>query len=146
MAKGARIATGGTSRYPRAMVSKPWTWSTVVAVIFAGLTNAHAHVHYCFDGQEPPATVHLVDATDHDHDHEPPGVRLDGAEHDDLDVDVPNQALTKSVKYDSPAIASAFFSAVPPATPRGTALARYDASPPAPDPHHRRPPTRGPPA
>ena len=71
-------------------------------VLFAGLTNAHSHVHYCFDGQEPPASVHLVDGTDHDH--EMPG-HSDGAEHDDLDLDVPNQALAKACKHDLPAIA-----------------------------------------
>jgi hypothetical protein len=129
------------------MVSKRWTWSTVVALIFAGLTNAHAHVHYCFDGQEPPATVHLVDATDHDH--ELPGHHAGeraGADHDDLDVDVPNQALAKSAKYDSPAIAPSLYWAVPPIAPRALALALYDDSPPAPDPHYRHPPSRGPPA
>ena len=77
------------------MVSKRWTWLAALAVLFAGLTNAHSHVHYCFDGQEPPASVHLVDGTDHDH--EMPG-HSDGAEHDDLDLDVPNQALAKAVQ------------------------------------------------
>ena len=86
------------------MVSKRWTWLAALAVLFAGLTNAHSHVHYCFDGQEPPASVHLVDGTDHDH--ELPG-HSDGAEHDDLDLDVPNQALAKAVKYDLPAITRA---------------------------------------
>jgi hypothetical protein len=133
------------------MVSKRWTWSTVVALIFAGLTNAHAHVHYCFDGQEPPATVHLVDATDHDHDHdhERPGQHAEGqtsADHDDLDLDVPNQALAKSFKCDSPAIAPSFYWALPSIAPRALALALYDGPPPAPERHYRRPPSRGPPA
>ena len=97
----ARIATAAASRYPRRMVSKRWTWLAGLAVLFAGLTNAHGHVHYCFDGQEPPAAVHLVDSTDHDH--ELPG-HDDGTEHDDLDLDLPNQALAKAVKHDLPAI------------------------------------------
>jgi hypothetical protein len=77
------------------MASKRWACVVAVAVLFAGVTNAHAHVHLCFDGSEPPASVHLVDASNHLDDH----FKHDG-DHDDLDLDVPNQALAKSVKYD----------------------------------------------
>jgi hypothetical protein len=123
------------------MVSKRWTWLAALAVLFAGLTNAHSHVHYCFDGQEPPASVHLVDATDHDH--ELPG-HSDGAEHDDLDLDVPNQALAKAVKYDLPAITTHLWAMAfePPA--RG-ALADRGDHPPAPNPRYALPQLRAPP-
>lgn len=84
------------------MVSKRWTWLAAFALLFAGLTNAHSHVHYCFDGQEAPAAVHLADGTDHDH--ELPG-HSDDAEHEDLDLDVPNEALAKACKHDLPAFA-----------------------------------------
>ena len=44
------------------MTSKRWAWIAAAAVLFAGLTNAHAHVHFCFDGQEPPTAIHLADS------------------------------------------------------------------------------------
>lgn len=80
------------------------------AILFSGLTNAHAHVHLCFDGQEAPASVHLVDGKDHSHhsqhshhsrhSHDSQGDSEHAEDHDDLDVDVPNPALAKTVKYD----------------------------------------------
>ena len=82
-------------------------WPAVLAisaVLFAGLTNAHAHVHLCLDGQEPPASVHVVDNSNHLHEH------FGGTHgHDDFDLDVPNEALAKTLKYDSPAIVSTTF-------------------------------------
>jgi hypothetical protein len=123
------------------MVSKRWTWLSALALLFAGLTNAHSHVHYCFDGQEPPASVHLVDGMEHDH--ELPG--HDGAgEHDDLDLDVPNQALAKAVKADLPAIALHLLAIVFEPSPPG-ALAESVDTPPVPLPRHTHPPTRAPP-
>lgn len=124
------------------MASKRWTWLTGVAWLFAALSNAHGHVHYCFDGQEPPAAVHLADSTDHDH--ELPG-HDSGGGHDDLDVDIPNQALAKAFKYDLPAIsASPVWSVDLESTTTDTPVAA-PLTPPAPDPHHYRPPLRGPP-
>jgi hypothetical protein len=125
------------------MVSKHWTWLTALAVSFAGLTNAHSHVHYCFDGQEPPAAVHLVDSTDHEH--EVPGHHSDDADHDDLDLDIPNQALAKACKHDSPALAAVLawtmtFESLP-----RDALAESVDLPPAPDPPYARPQLRAPP-
>ena len=123
------------------MVSKRWTWLAAFALLFAGLTNAHSHVHYCFDGQEPPASVHLVDGTDHEH--ELPG-QSDGEEHDDLDLDVPNQALAKAVKYDLPAITPQVFTVAFEPSPPG-ALGDAVDSPPAPDPRYAHPQLRAPP-
>lgn len=125
------------------MVSKRWTWLTGAAWLFGALTNAHGHVHYCFDGQEPPAAVHLVDSTDHDH--ELPGHEPEGNEHDDLDLDLPNQAITKVCKYDTPALAPGFAWTLGVATTAGASLVSSDAAPPAPDPAYYRPPSRGPP-
>jgi hypothetical protein len=124
------------------MVSKRWTWFAALAVLFAGLTNAHSHIHYCFDGQEPPASVHLVDSTDHDH--EVPGLHTDDAEHDDLDLDVPNQALAKAVKHDLPAITPQVFTMAFVASPRG-ALAESVDTPPTPNPRYAHPQLRAPP-
>jgi hypothetical protein len=123
------------------MVSKRWTWLAAVALLFAGLTNAHSHVHYCFDGQEPPAAVHLADGTDHDH--ELPG-HSDGSEHDDLDVDLPNEALAKAVKYDLPAITAHVWTAAFETVPRGALVDTVDVYP-APNPRYAHPQLRAPP-
>jgi hypothetical protein len=125
------------------MVSKRWTWLTGIAWLFAALTNAHGHVHYCFDGQEPPAAVHLVDSSHHEH--ELPGHDPSGTEHDDLDVDLPNQALAKACKHDAPPIAPVLAWTIAFDVPSRAAPIAYAATPPAPDPHFRHPPARAPP-
>jgi hypothetical protein len=124
------------------MVSKLWSWPAGLAVLFAGLTNAHSHVHYCFDGQEPPAAVHLADSTDHDH--ELPGHHGGGDEHDDLDLDVPNQALAKAVKHDLPAIVAVAWATAIDALPGGALADSVDA-PPAPSSRYALPQLRAPP-
>ena len=124
------------------MVSKRWTWLAGFALLFAGLTNAHSHVHYCFDGSEPPAAVHLADSSAHHH--EAPGPSDDGIEHDDLDVDVPNQALAKAVKYDLPAIPVLAWTMPLEALPGSTLADRVD-TPPHPNPRYALPQLRAPP-
>jgi hypothetical protein len=123
------------------MVSKRWTWLTGAAWLFAALTNAHGHVHYCFDGKEPPAAVHLVDSTDHDH--EIPGHDSTG-DHDDLDLDVPNQALAKVVKHDLPAIDALAWTMPVESLPSGALAASVD-TPPHPNPRYALPHLRAPP-
>ncbi len=123
------------------MVSKRWTWLAAVAVLFAGLTNAHSHVHYCFDGQEPPAAVHLADGAHHEH--ELPG-NSGGTEHDDRDVDLPNQALAKAVKYDLAAITPHVWTAAFEPIPRGALVDTVDVAK-APDPRYVHPQLRAPP-
>jgi hypothetical protein len=125
------------------MVAKRWTWLAAAAMLFAGLTNAHSHVHYCFDGQEPPAAVHLADSADHPH--ELPGHDGDGdGEHDDLDLDVPNQALAKAYKHDLLAIASHGSPGPIQALPSAR-LADVTNHPPAPNPRYAHPQLRAPP-
>ena len=124
------------------MVSKRWTWLAGFALLFAGLTNAHSHVHYCFDGSEPPAAVHLADSSAHHH--EAAGQPDDGIEHDDLDVDVPNQALAKAVKYDLPAIPVLGWTMPIDALPGGTLADSVD-TPPHPNPRYALPQLRAPP-
>ena len=137
------------------MVSKRWTWLAALAVLFAGVTNAHSHVHYCFDGQEPPAAVHLVDVTNHHHDapghsHDAPGhvhdaEHSDDAHHEDLDLDLPNQAsLAKAVKYDLPAIDVLAWTMPFESLPRGAIAEGVDA-PPTPNPRYAIPQLRAPP-
>ena len=124
------------------MVSKRWTWLAGFALVFAGFTNAHSHVHYCFDGSEPPAAVHIADNTAHHH--EAPGHSDDGTDHDDLDVDVPNQALAKAVKYDLPAMPVVAWTINVDALP-GATLADSVDTPPQPNPRYALPQLRAPP-
>ena len=124
------------------MVSKRWSCLAGFALLFAGITNAHSHVHYCFDGSEPRAAVHISDSADHHH--ETPGHHDDGTKHDDLDVDVPNQALAKAVKYDLPAIPVLTWSMTLDALKGDTLEARVD-TPPHPNPRYALPQLRAPP-
>jgi len=126
------------------MVSKRWSWLAGFALLFAGITNAHSHVHYCFDGQEPPAAVHLSDNAAHHHDDDALGHSDDGTDHDDLDVDVPSQALAKAVKYDLPAITVLARTLTFETLPRDTLPVSVD-SPPHPNPPYALPQLRAPP-
>lgn len=130
------------------MITARWTWLTSLALLFGGLTNVHAHIHYCFDGQEPPAAVHLSDGVDHAHEH--PGHQANDPaghedDHDDLDLDLPNQALAKVFKYDQPAIVPLPTWHAPIHAAATAALSPHVLAPHAPDPPHTQPPSRGPP-
>ena len=70
------------------------------ALLYAGLTNAHVHAHLCFDGLEEPVAVHVAERGEHLHEHS-----TSHDEHDDVDVDVLNQALAKAFKHDLNALA-----------------------------------------
>ena len=120
------------------MVSRRWTWLTVLAVLFAGLTNAHSRVHYCFDGHEPAASVRLVDGANDAPCH-------DGDECDYVDVDVPSEVAATSCGHDLVAIVPLLAWSVRFEAPIGAALVAADTAPPAPDPHYSRPPSRAPP-
>lgn len=124
------------------MVSRRWTWLAGFALLFAGFTNAQSHVHYCFDGSEPPAAVHLADSTAHHH--EDAAHADDGTEHDDLDVDVQSQVLAKAAKYDLPAIPVLAWTVTLDALP-GSTLADSVDSPPQPNPRYALPQLRAPP-
>jgi hypothetical protein len=144
----ARIASASASRYPLTMPSKRWTWLTAAALLFAGVTNAHSHVHYCFDGRAPATAVYHVDGLDHTHAIPAPHAHdhdENGADHDDLDLDVPNDALAKTVKHDLPAVVPALLWTAHLAPASSTVCAPVGDPVPAPDPPHSRPPSRGPP-
>jgi hypothetical protein len=139
------------------MISKRWAWIAAAAVLFAGLTNAHAHVHFCFDGQEPPTAFHLADPFDphgplehgghHDHaaNDGNAGTDTGAGDHDDRDVDIPNSAVAKSVKYDLVAITPAARSALDIDVERRDSLTRRDPVAPVSAALYARPPLRGPP-
>jgi hypothetical protein len=124
------------------MVSKRWSWVAGLAVLFAGLTNAHSHIHYCFDGQELPAALHLADSPVHDHEH--PGGHDGGPAHDDLDVDLKTDVLPKAGKLDLPAVLPAAW-AVTLDSPRDRAFTEAVDDPPTPHPRYTLPPLRAPP-
>jgi hypothetical protein len=133
------------------MFSRGWTWVACLAVLFAGLGNAH--LHYCFDGQEPPVSVHLTDGIDPGHDHHDhtghaPDHEPDQEHHDDLDVDLDlgNNALAKTFKFDQPDFASPSGWSVIVAAPRASVLRDWIELPRTPEPSFARPQARGPPA
>lgn len=131
--------------------------AAAAALLFAGLTNAHAHVHLCFDGNEAPATLHWATSDalpqahgdDHDFPHEHHGATdahgsLD-AGHDDVDVEVSASAIAKTVKHDTPgAMPPGVLLTLPP--PRAaTVPAAAEIAPRAP-PERTHPQPRAPPA
>lgn len=136
--------------------------AAAAALLFAGLTNAHAHVHLCLDGSEPPATLHwtmgeaLTQAHDDHafphHHHDAPDAAdthasgHDGASgHDDIDLEVSASAIAKTVKHDT-------LAAAPPglllalAPPRGAHVPATADCPPGAPPARTRPQPRAPPA
>jgi hypothetical protein len=141
------------------MACTRWTSVACLAVVFAGFSNAH--LHYCFDGQEPPVSVHLTDGIDRTHTHHERtshGAAHDLADHDtghhdpehhdDLDVDLKlaNQALAKALKFDQPAIAALDGWSIPIEPFADGALIDIFEAPPVPEPFHILPRPRGPPA
>lgn len=148
--------------------------AAAAALLFTGLTNAHAHVHLCFDGSEPPATVHwsLGETTlqrhslEHDFAHAHDALRaavtadtahadVSGArhsladqdpvtEHNDVDLEVASSVIAKTVKHD--ALCGAFVALQAALTPpRGAEPLRAAAELRPAEPAYRRPPARAPP-
>jgi hypothetical protein len=126
------------------MVSKRWIWAACLAVLFAG--QSQAHVHYCFDGHEPPMSVHLADGIDPGHEH--PDHDADEGCQDDVDVDLnpAELALGKVFKLDQPDLAAVFGSSVIVASPGAGVLVDWIELPQTSDPPFARPQVRGPPA
>jgi hypothetical protein len=116
-----------------------------LAVFFASVTNAHAHIHLCFDGEQPPVTIHGADVTDHSHfgdlqhDDEP-------SCHDDVDLDLDADGLAKSFKPDLPAVVPQNASAVAVGALASTAPITDAGDTTGTDPPHTRPPSRAPPS
>ena len=122
------------------MASKRWAWITAIAVLVAGISNAHAHVHLCFDGQEPPAAVHLVDDTGHLNEH------AADSHHDDVDVDLQSQAtLAKNAKHDLVAIDAAVAWTLAFEAHTANRLPTFAPAPPFPAPLYSHPSPRAPP-
>jgi hypothetical protein len=67
----------------------------VLALSFLTVRASDTHLHLCFDGQEPPTTVHFADASVHDDDHH------EGESHTDKDLDPFVGMFSKSEQTDS---------------------------------------------
>lgn len=66
-----------------------------LALAFWLLSNwAGAHGHFCFDGQEPPVSVHMDVMGGHDAEHHA------DEQHQDADIDLTQSAVTKLGKID----------------------------------------------
>lgn len=116
-------------------------WTVVLAVLTVRASDTH--LHFCFDGQEPPASVHFADASVHNDDHHA------DEDHADKDFDPLVGVLLKHSGSDSdlalPACVVAAVLLLPPVTsivPVASDSLPAHASPS----FYLRPPLRGPPA
>lgn len=64
----------------------------LLCVTLLGTRIGGMHLHLCFDGQEPPASLHMLDL---DVQHEAPGI---DAPHQDADLVLGENGLVKFVK------------------------------------------------
>jgi hypothetical protein len=116
-------------------------WAVLLAVFTVRASDTHLHL--CFDGLEPPTTVHFADASVHDDEHR------DGETHADRDFDPLAGALLKHGGSDAdPALPTYALATVLLLPPPGTIVPAAASSLPADtgSPLHLRPPLRGPPA
>lgn len=68
--------------------TRPWFLILIFAVLITRLGGVHLHL--CFDGQEPPASIHVMDDPAHNDAHHIQ------EQHTDQDVEVFDAVLTKS--------------------------------------------------
>lgn len=68
--------------------TRPWFLILIFAVLVTRLSGIHLHL--CFDGLEPPASIHVVDDPTHNDAHHVE------EHHTDKDVEVFDAVLTKS--------------------------------------------------
>lgn len=72
-------------------IHSPWFIALLCLALVVVRANG-AHLHLCFDGTEPPVSLHMADAGQH---HENSGT---GETHQDADVPVAGDALAKIFK------------------------------------------------
>jgi hypothetical protein len=116
-------------------------WTVLLAVLTVRASDTH--LHFCFDGQESPTTVHSADASVHNDEHH------EGEDHADKDFDPFVGLLLKHGGSDLdlalPTCVVAAVLLLPPVTtivPADSDSLPADAHPP----FYLRPPLRGPPA
>ena len=125
---------GSMWRHPR--YARWLLWSLALAVLTVRASDTH--LHFCFDGQESPTSVHFADASVHNDEH-----------HADKDLDPFVGLLLKCAGTDPdvalPVPAVALVLLLPPAPdplPIASDPVRLETGPP----FYLRPPLRGPPA
>jgi hypothetical protein len=125
------------------MSSKRWPGILCALTVFlASIGSVHAHVHLCFDGQEPPASIYGADHDEHGHGHHE--LERD-SEHDDLDVDLQGQAVLKSFAHDLFAVAALPVQHLAPVAGTARISAKTHRAIPRAPPLYARPLLRGPP-
>jgi hypothetical protein len=97
LAFGILPAVTRLSRHP---TIQPTIVLALLCAILVALRIAGAHLHLCYDGSEPPVSLHVSDAggehSEHAHDGAPgETASAHGFEHDDRDVFVAGDALVK---------------------------------------------------
>ena len=118
------------------------TYVGLLCVAVLVMRMGGAHLHLCFDGSDPPASVHL---TDDDAYHE--GAGADGV-HDDVDVSLLSVAVGQKPggSIELPALIAAIFILLSVPLVRGAAPPRGRTPFLIPSPIFRfQPPLRGPP-
>ncbi len=123
------------------------TYRTLLTVILCiallVMRMGSAHLHFCLDGQEPPASIEFQ----YGEDLIEPGNAQAGPAHQDYDIDLGGGALGKLPKLDSTLVALLFAFALwllPRRRPQAAAWQPTHRRPYSP-PHHLRPPPCGPP-
>jgi hypothetical protein len=110
----------------------------LLAFAFGRLTGAHLHL--CFDGSEPPLTLHTADSAHVDH-------HAGETHHEDLDVEPLGDLLAKSAQLVMLAVFAAAILLLALLAPpwRLLAIDRESLRLPRPPPRFLRPPLRAPP-
>lgn len=119
--------------------TKSFVW--IVAIAMLGVRLGGIHMHLCFDGQEPPASLHVEHEHGHDDYHHSEGT------HQDQDVDLLAQVFFKKADLGELALPNSAFEAIA-LLPIGHPLGpeRLTTIQPTGPPHFVLPPLRGPPA
>jgi len=116
----------------------------LLCILVVTMRVGGAHIHFCLDGSEPPAALHLGSDLSEHHDHE-----LSAIEHLDIDVPVNDDAFIKKAfsTFDLAALIVALF-CLQFLLPflRQFQVDRKSRSRLRSPPSHLRPPLRGPPS
>jgi hypothetical protein len=116
-------------------------WILVLALLafaFGRLTGAHLHM--CFDGSEPPLSLHTSDGTHLEHH------AGEEHHHDDVDVEPLGDLLAKNAQVVLLAVVAAGIWVIALIAPwRPVAIAAIESRPLRPPPRFLRPPLRAPP-
>jgi hypothetical protein len=120
-------------------------WTVVLTVLTVRASDTH--LHFCYDGQEPPTTIHFADASVHNDDHHDD--EHGGEPHADKDFDPLVGMLLKQGGSDAdlalPTYVVAAVLLLPPAT-RIVPVVSDSLPEHTNPPFYLRPPLRGPPA